>query len=88
MLASIEASGCAFYRNGTWHDSKSAVAHLRDKYDYLTARDLIVTTEGFIEDAATRSSLSGKPYEVKCGDSAAVTSNRWLHDKLAHLRAS
>jgi hypothetical protein len=88
LLASIEASGCTFYRNGAWHESKAAIAHLRDKYDYLTARDLIATTEDFIERAATRSSLSGQPYEVKCGGSAAVTSNRWLHDKLAHLRAS
>lgn len=88
LLASIESSGCSFFRNGTWHDSKAAVAHLRDKYDYMTARGLIVSTEGFIEDAATRSSLSGRAYEVKCGDGAAVTSNRWLHDKLAHLRSS
>src|SRR4249920_3113176 len=71
LLAGIEASGCTFHRNGTWHDSKAAAAHLRDKYDYLAARDLIVTTEDFIERAATRSSLSGQAYEVKCGDAPA-----------------
>jgi hypothetical protein len=59
---------------------------LRDKYDYLTARDLIVTTEDFIERAATKSSMSGQPYKVKCGDGAEMTSSRWLHDKLAHRR--
>jgi hypothetical protein len=88
LLASVEASGCSFYRNGSWHDSKAAVAHLRDKYDYLVARDLIATTEDFIERAATKSSLSGQPYEVKCGSSAAVTSSRWLYGKLASLRSS
>lgn len=88
LLASVEASGCSFYRNGSWHDSKAAVAHLRDKYDYLVARDLIATTEDFIERAATKSSLSGQPYEVKCGPSAAVTSSRWLYGKLAFLRSS
>jgi hypothetical protein len=87
LLASIEVSGCTFYRNGTWHDSKAAAVHLRDKYDYLTQRDLIDTTEDFIERAATKSSLSGQAYEVKCGALAAVTSSRWLHDKLAHLRS-
>jgi hypothetical protein len=88
LLAGIEASGCSFYRNGTWHDAKAAVAHLRDKYDYLMARDLIATTEDFIERAATKSSLSGEPYEVKCGGGTAVTSSRWLYARLAHLRSS
>jgi hypothetical protein len=87
LLASIEASGCSFYRNGSWHDSKAAVAHLRDKYDYLVARDLIATTEDFIERAATKSSVSGQPYEVKCGSSAAVTSSQWMYGKLAFLRS-
>ena len=87
LLASIEASGCSFYRNGSWHDSKAAVAHLRDKYDYLVARDLIATTEDFIERAATKSSVSGQPYEVRCGSSAAVTSSQWMYGKLAFLRS-
>ena len=87
LLASIEASGCTFYRNGTWHESKAAADHLRVKFDYLAARGLIATTEDFIERAATRSSLSGQPYEVKCGDASAVTSSQWLHDKLAQLRS-
>jgi len=87
LLASIEASGCSFYRNGSWHDSKAAVAHLRDKYDYLVVRDLIATTEDFIERAATKSSVSGQPYEVKCGSSAAVTSSQWMYGKLAFLRS-
>ena len=87
LLAGVEASGCLFYRNGSWHDSKAAVAHLRGKYDYLSARNLIITTEDFIERAATQSSLSGQSYEVKCGDSVVVTSNRWLRARLARLRA-
>lgn len=88
LLASVEASECSFYRNGTWHDSKAAVAHLRDKYDYLLVRKLIVTTEDFIERAATRSSVSGQAYEVRCGDHAAMASGRWLREKLAILRAT
>lgn len=88
LLASVEASGCSFYRNGTWHDSKAAVAHLRDKYDYLVVRNLIATTEDFIERAASKSSISGQVYEVKCGDGATVESGRWLREKLASLRAS
>lgn len=86
LLGDVEASGCEFYRNGTWHDSKSAQAHLRDKYKYLVARNLIKTTEDFIARAATESSFSGQPYEVRCNGGATVTSKQWLHDELAHFR--
>src|SRR5512139_3574080 len=77
LLGYVEGSGCAFYRNGTWHDSRTAQAHLRDKYKYLAARNLITTTEDFIDRAATKSSLSGRPYEVRCNGGAVVTSNQW-----------
>ena len=41
------------------------------KYEWLAARDQINTAEDFIEKAATRSSLSGQPYEVRCGGGAS-----------------
>lgn len=86
LLGYIEGSGCEFYRNGTWHDSKSAQTHLRDKYKYLAARNLINTTEDFIERAATESSFSGQPYAVRCNGVAPVPSNQWLRDELARVR--
>lgn len=86
LLGFIETSGCEFYRNGSWYDSKKAQAHLRYKYEMLAARDQINTAEDFIEKAATKSSLSGQPYEVRCSGGEAVTINRWLHDVLARYR--
>lgn len=86
LLGYIEGSGCEFYRNGTWHDSKTAQSHLRDKYNYLAARNLINSTEEFIEKAATQSSFSGQPYQARCHGGVTVTSSQWLHDELAHLR--
>jgi hypothetical protein len=86
LLGFVEGSGCEFYRNGTWHDSKAAEAHLRDKYKYLVASNLINTTEEFIERAATESSFSGKPYEVRCNGGATITSNQWLRKELARIR--
>ena len=86
LLGFVEGSGCEFYRNGTWHDSKAAQAHLRDKYKDLVKRNLINTTEEFIERAATASSLSGQPYKLKCNGGATVTSNQWLRDELARFR--
>jgi len=65
LLGDIERSGCEFYRNGTWRDSESAQAHVRSKYEYLVARNLINTTEEFIERAATESSFSGQ--RIRCG---------------------
>lgn len=86
LLRYVETSGCEFYRNGTWHDSKAAQVHLRDKYEYLAASNLVNTTEAFIERAATESSLSGQAYEVKCSGRATTSSNKWLRDELARFR--
>lgn len=86
LLGDVEASGCEFYRNGTWHDAKSAQAHLRAKYKYLVARNQINTAEDFIARAATESSFSGQPYEVRCNGGAPVASKQWLQDELAHFR--
>jgi Family of unknown function (DUF5329) len=86
LLGYVEGSECEFYRNGTWHDPKAAQAHLRDKYRYLAARNLINTTEDFIEKVATQSSLSGQPYKVRCRSGATVTANQWLRAELARFR--
>ena len=41
--------------------------HLQRKYDYLLKKSLVDTSEQFIQRAASKSSVSGKPYRVKCG---------------------
>jgi hypothetical protein len=87
LLASVESSGCQFYRNGSWYDSKMAQEHLRSKYELLAARAKINTAEDFIELAATKSSLSGRPYEIRCGGGMALTTNQWLHEVLVRYRA-
>lgn len=86
LLGYLEGSRCEFYRNGTWHDSKMAQAHLREKYKNLVAGNRVNTAEDFIEKAATASSLSGQPYEVRCNGGAAVTSSQWLREELARFR--
>jgi hypothetical protein len=87
LLGYIEGSECEFYRNGTWHDPKAARAHLNDKYLYLRARGLIASAEDFIEKGATKSSLTGEPYQVRCKGGAAVAARQWLIDELARFRA-
>ena len=88
LLDFVAQSGCQFYRNGSWHDSKAARDHLQDKYDYLQRRDLVPDAKAFIERAASQSSLSGKPYQVRCGNGQPVTSAQWLNAELEHYRAT
>jgi hypothetical protein len=89
LFTYLEASGCQFYRNGTWYDSKAATAHLRQKYQYLLDKGMLSNAESFIEKGAAESSVSGKPYLVKCGaDAKPVESATWLKSELSQYRKS
>jgi hypothetical protein len=86
LLGFVEVSGCQFYRNGSWYDSKKAQVHLRNKYEALVSRNLVKTTEDFIDLGASESSVSGRPYEIRCGDCKSMATGPWLHDVLARYR--
>jgi len=88
LLSAVASSDCRFYRNGTWYDAKSAAAHLRGKYDTLAARGLIGDTADFIDRAATKSSMSGRDYVIKCEGIAEMSSRQWLTDVLVSYRAA
>lgn len=88
LLDFVDRSGCKFYRNGTWYDSHRAQSHLRDKYNYLVARDRIKSAEDFIDQAATQSSFSGQAYQIRCEAGPVVPSNRWLQTALNSYRSS
>ncbi len=87
LIAGLGASGCEFERNGSWYDAEAARAHLQKKYDHLRGRDMADTAELFIERAATKSSMSGKAYRVRCPGKAAESSERWFRQRLQTLRA-
>src|SRR5208283_5363217 len=86
LLGLIEQSGCEFFRNGTWYDAHRAQLHLRAKYDVLVANDQIKTAEDFINKAASNSSVSGYPYQIRCGGGAAMKTSQWFGAALACLR--
>jgi hypothetical protein len=88
LLLRLQSSGCSFNRNGSWYEARDARAHLVKKLEYLEDRNLVQTTEQFIDRAATGSSLSGKPYLVRCGSAQPVESRTWLTQQLKALRAS
>jgi hypothetical protein len=86
LIQALGASGCQFQRNGKWYPAADAQAHLRRKYDYLRKRDLVASAEQFIERAGTESSMSGKPYQVRCAGQAAMSSADWLGARLSAIR--
>ena len=86
LLDYISHSNCRFNRNGSWHGMDEARSHITMKYDYLRDRGKVPTAEAFIEEAASRSSLSGKNYLVECPGQPVTPSGAWLKDELERLR--
>ncbi len=66
LLDFVGKSGCEFYRNGVWYDSGAAQVPSRYKYDALVITDRSGTADDFIEKAATKSSVTGIAYKVRC----------------------
>lgn len=87
LLDFVTRSGCQFNRNGSWHEPAQAAEHLSQKYEYLLKRGLVVSAEDFIARAASESSMTGKPYLVRCSSGAPLHSAAWLQTELARYRA-
>ena len=67
LIARLEAmQNTVFIRNGKEHSSKKAAEHLRLKW--RKAGKLVHTAEDFIERCGSRSSISGKPYQIRFAD--------------------
>lgn len=86
LLSRLETSGCQFYRNGTWYPGGEAMKHLNSKFAFVDAHGGALSTEQFIDLAASRSSLSGQAYLVRCDAAAPVESKVWLKAQLVMLR--
>ncbi len=87
LMAKLEASGCEVNRNGTWHTSSEAKPHLLRKLQYFEEKGTVQTTEQFIEQVASRSSSTGQPYLIKCGNGAPVESGEWFSSQLKAMRS-
>lgn len=77
-LLRIESSPLKFIRNGDEHDGKAAADHLRQKLK--SAGDKVKTFDDFVEQVATRSSMSGEAYLVKLQDGKTVELAKWLRE--------
>jgi len=84
LLGWIRASDCTFVRNGDPHSAAEAADHLGMKYRRVAR--WIDDADEFIERIASGSSMSGKPYLVRCPGSPEQTSAEWLEVALSEHR--
>jgi hypothetical protein len=84
LLGFIASTDCQYERNGTLHNGKEAVGHIKKKYEYYS--DDIESSEDFIKHSATKSNISGKYYKIHCTDKAAIKSKNWLLTELTVYR--
>jgi hypothetical protein len=84
LLELIRQSPCIFIRNGSEYDGAAAADHIEAKYAHF--RDEIETTEDFIDRAATKSLLSGRPYQVQCASAQKIPAAEWLRRALNSYR--
>ncbi len=76
LLSTIKHTTCQLKRNGSLHSGEDAEKHIRRKYNYVSKK--IKTTEQFIAYAATRSSFTGRPYMLICGNTKPQSTASWL----------
>ncbi|HEY1396587.1 DUF5329 domain-containing protein [Roseateles sp.] len=86
LLDKLIASSCEFNRNGDWYSAAEAKSHLERKLKYLEDKNLVKTAGQFIDLAASKSSMSGKPYLVRCGGAAPVNGGNWLRLQLMGIQ--
>lgn len=84
LLNYIQATPCAYERNGLKYKGSEAVVHVQRKYDYF--KDKIKTAEDFVRLCATKSELTGLAYQVQCPNEAKQASATWLLAELQKFR--
>lgn len=83
LIDYIGNSSCEFERNGSTVTPAKARAHIELKYG--NTRSFIDSTDDFIDYAATKSSLSGRAYKVRC-DGVEQPTAQWLREALKRIR--
>ena len=84
LLNYIEHSKCRFIRSGTEYGPEEAATHLRMKLSKAGGR--VKTAEDFINGIASKSYLTGKPYQIKLPDGSLHSTGPWLKDALERER--
>lgn len=85
LIQAVAESGCDFERNGSLHSAETAAAHLELKYS--RGKRYADSAEAFIDRLASKSSWSGKPYQMIC-DGQTQSTGDWLTAALQGIRVS
>ncbi|GHU30498.1 hypothetical protein AGMMS50256_17530 [Betaproteobacteria bacterium] len=84
LLSALEKrSTLVFIRNGDAHSAAEAVDHLKLKLGHT--RDRLQTAEQFIDQVASSSSITGKPYWVREPGKGERKAGDFLHELLRQL---
>lgn len=75
----------AFLRNGTPYTPADAAEHLRTKLSAAGSR--IQTAQDFIDQIASRSSVSGEEYHIRFEDGRTMSTREFLQQQLGQLEA-
>jgi len=84
LIRYLQNSDCQMIRNGKAHSGEDGARHVRRKYVHF--RNKISSTEEFIDYSATKSTMSGRLYEVQCPGAEPVPSSAWLLEELEAYR--
>ncbi len=80
LLKAIQSSGLVFLRNGKEATASVTANRLRSKWRKATPP--IRTVQDFIDRVASRSSATGRPYEVELADGSTIEAKDWLRRQL------
>ena len=84
LIALVESTqGAVFIRNGAEHTAKDAADHLLLKWK--AAGSNIRTAKQFVEHIATKSSISGEPYQIRLADGSVVLTGDYLSAQLSEI---
>ena len=72
-----------FVRNGTDYSSADAGRFLRGKLDSMGGG--VRTAQDFIDQIATKSSMSGEPYQIRFPDGRSVPAAQFLGEELRRM---
>ena len=84
LIDYVADSGITFVRNGSEHSAEAAADHLQMKYE--RAGRYAKTAEDFIDNLASKSSSTRRPYKVILSDGTSLNAQDWLYRALKRYR--
>lgn len=92
LISQVEMLDAEFIRNGKSYSGKDAADHLRTKLasaksSLFAPKKSVWTAQLFIEKIASKSSLSGKEYQIKFKNGDTKNASAWFTEKLKEFKS-